>query len=178
MFFRLLISSLCLSGLLVLSSCEKEKPLNTTAPRSLNAKHLEELNWLVGKWEGESQGSKVETSFEWDKEQAFLLQTFKMAIEGETQVDGKQVIGWDPVKKTIRSWVFDADGSFGEGTWKKEGKSFVVEMSKVFPDGKLGSFLHSFTPIDKGYQWESTGRAIGGEILPNIGPVTLKKKGL
>ena len=28
-----------------------------------------------------------------------------------------QRIGWDPAAKQIRSWEFDSEGGFGEGTW-------------------------------------------------------------
>ncbi len=29
----------------------------------------------------------------------------------------KQWIGWDPIAKNVRSWIFDATGGFGEGAW-------------------------------------------------------------
>ena len=45
-------------------------------------------------------------------------------------------IGWDPATEQIRSRVFDSDGGFGQGTWKKKGNRWYIQQSGVLPDGR------------------------------------------
>ena len=35
------------------------------------------------------------------------------------------MIGYDPVKGRLRSWVFDSEGGFGEGSWRQEGNKWL-----------------------------------------------------
>jgi hypothetical protein len=83
-----------------------------------------------------------------------------------------QVIGWDASAGKIRSWVFDSDGGFGEGTWTKKGNRWLVDANATLPDGRKTSAINVMTVLDKNtITWESTGRDLDGEILPNIGPM-------
>jgi len=140
--------------------------------------NLKALKWLIGKWVDEDKDVKIETEYSWDRHKNFLTQTFKVTVEGSLQLEGRQVIAWDPIKGQIRSWVFDSDGGFGEGVWKKKGNSWVVEISQTLADGRQASAVNIYTPIDKSsYKWKSTGREVGGELLPDIEPVIVRKKG-
>lgn len=45
---------------------------------------------------------------------------------------GTQRIGWDPLTRRLRTWVFDSSGSFGEGNWKAtrpDGSEFTLNMT-------------------------------------------------
>ncbi len=138
--------------------------------------HLKGLEWLVGEWVDKDQDTEITTKYEWDKYKNFLTQHFNVKIEGQLILEGKQVIAWDPVNERIRSWVFDSDGGFGEGNWRKDGKSWVVESSQTLADGRRASAINLYTPVSQNsYTWESTGREVGGELLPDIKPVTVKR---
>lgn len=50
----------------------------------------------------------------------FCSCSFKVSVPSMDDLEGTQVIGWDPAAGTIRSWMFDSDGGFGEGTWSKK----------------------------------------------------------
>ena len=63
-------------------------------------------------------------------------------------LEGTQVIGWDPAAGTIRSWMFDSDGGFGEGTWSKKDNSWIVKFNQVLPDGRKASATNIYTLID------------------------------
>jgi uncharacterized protein (TIGR02246 family) len=139
--------------------------------------HLKELEWLIGEWVDQGEDSTVETKIDWDKYKNFLTQHFKVIVEGQFELEGKQIIGWDPIKQKIRSWVFDSDGGFGEGTWTKEEGTWVVELAQTLADGRRASAVNVYKPIDKNsYSWESTGREVGGVLLPNIEPITVERK--
>lgn len=139
--------------------------------------HLKELEWLIGDWIDQDEDVLITQHNEWDKNKNFLIQKFSVRTEDQLTLEGKQVIGWDPIKKEIRSWIFDSDGTFGEGVWKKKDKAWMVEMVQTLADGNRASATNIYTPIDeKSYQWESVDREVGGEILPTIGPITIRKR--
>jgi len=136
--------------------------------------HLKQLEWLVGEWVDKDQDVVIKINIHWDKFKNFLTQKFSVTVEGKLELEGRQLIAWDPVNEQIRSWMFDSDGGFGEGKWKKKGNSWVVETSQTLADGKRASAINIYTPIDhNSYKWESVGREVGGDILPNIAPVTV-----
>jgi len=140
--------------------------------------HLKGLEWLVGKWESEDPDSKIKSDWTWDRHKNFLIQQFSVDIEGKVELEGKQLVAWNPRTKEINSWLFDSDGGFAQGVWKKKGDSFVVESSHTMPDGKLASSINIYTPIDKdSFTWKSVGREIDGALMPDLEPVTLKRKG-
>ncbi len=143
---------------------------------SSNFEHLKDLAWLVGKWEDSDDNVDILFDNQWDKYKNFITQYFKMKIYGQDDIEGKQIIAWDPVKDVIRSWVFDSDGGFGEGTWEKEDKSWYATMHYTLSDGSVGSSKNIYTPVDdRSYTFASIEREVGGEILPDMNPVTVEK---
>jgi uncharacterized protein (TIGR02246 family) len=125
-----------------------------------NFEHLKELTWLVGRWKDSDDNVDIRFDTDWDKFKNFLTQRFKMDIYGQEGLEGKQIIAWDPVKNQVRSWVFDSDGGFGEGTWKRVDKSWHADMKYTLGDGGIATVE----------------REIDGEILPNMDPVTVRRE--
>ncbi len=73
---------------------------------------LKQLAGLIGDWVDESPDAIVLTSYRWTDNHRFILGQFTVQIGGKPAMTGSQRIGWDPLKKTIRSWVFDFGGRF------------------------------------------------------------------
>lgn len=141
---------------------------------------LKDLEWLIGEWLDDDKEDNVEvlSTYQWDENKNFITHHFQVTALGNKDSEGKQVIGWDPVNNRIRSWLFDSDGGFAEANWKKDGNRWVIESVNTLPDGRLGSQTTILTPIDRNnYNMEITGRDIDGEILPNLGPVKIGRKG-
>lgn len=137
---------------------------------------LKDLAWLVGKWEDSDDNVDILFDTQWDKYKNFITQQFKMKIYGQDDIEGKQIIAWDPVKDAIRSWVFDSDGGFGEGTWEKVDKSWYATMHFTLSDGRVASSINIYTPTDdRSYTFASIEREVDGEILPDMNPVTVEK---
>jgi uncharacterized protein (TIGR02246 family) len=84
--------------------------------------HLKDLEWMIGTWIDQDEDARIETACEWTKNQTFITRSFAIAVRDRLEVAGMQFVGWDPAAKQIRSWVFDSDGGFGEGVWKKHGR--------------------------------------------------------
>src|SRR5246127_2773305 len=95
---------------------------------------LATLEWLVGTWQDKDGDQTVETKMNWAGDKNFLVRTFKLR-GAESETDGWEIIGWDPIKKQIRSWIFDSNGGFGETTWVTDGDDWLVRASNVLPDG-------------------------------------------
>lgn len=141
-----------------------------------NFEHLKDLAWMVGKWEDSDDNVDILFDNQWDKFKNFITQHFKMKIYGQDDIEGKQIIAWDPLKNVIRSWVFDSDGGFGEGTWEKVDKSWFATMHFTLDDGRVASSKNVYTPVDDhSYTFASIEREVDGEILPNMNPVTVEK---
>lgn len=139
--------------------------------------HLKDLEWLIGNWKDQDEDVTIEFDTQWDKFKNFLIQHFKSEVYGLEEMEGTQIIGWDPIEERIRSWVFDSDGGFGTGTWSKDGANWVVSMSYTLSDGRAASATSTFSNIsNKSYTYTSTGRDVDGEVLPNIEPVTVVRE--
>lgn len=140
--------------------------------------HLKGLEWLIGNWVDADEDVSIDSSFQWDSSKNFIYQKFSVKTEGQLDIEGTQIIGWDPIRKAVRSWVFDTDGTFGESTWTSKEGSWVVETAQTLADGSKASSINTFTPVDaNSYKWSSTGREVGGQMLPNIEPITIQRKG-
>lgn len=142
-----------------------------------NYDKLKELEWMIGTWVDQDENAVVETVCQWTKNQAFITRAFTVSVGDHIDMSGMQIIGWDGSAGRIRSWVFDSDGGFGEATWTKKDNRWIVNAAGTLPDGRKTSAVNVLTILDQEtISWQSTGRSVGGEILPNIEPVKLKRQ--
>ena len=138
---------------------------------------LQDLAWLVGEWVDDSPEASVDATVTWTKNKSFLTYAFKAAVPGIDDLEGTQVIGWDPAAGTVRSWMFDSDGGFGEGLWSKKDNTWVVKFSQVLPDGRKASATNIYTLVDGNtFTWKSIGRKLDGQFLPNVDEVKMVRK--
>ena len=138
---------------------------------------LKELEWLIGEWIDQVTDSTIATKVVWTKNKNFILYSFKVSAPGMDDLEGTQVIGWDPIEKNIRSWIFDSDGAYGEGIWTKKGSRWLVKTSLVLPDGGRASSINIYRCVDDNtYTWQSIGRQVEGKHLPSIEEVKVVRK--
>jgi hypothetical protein len=118
----------------------------------------------------------VVSSCRWSEDGNFLLQDFKLQIEGREMMQVNQRIGWDPLAKRIRSWVFDSEGGYGESVWARNGDAWVIKATGVRTDGTTASATNVLTPAGTdAYVWRSTDRVIGDEIAQPIEVKVIRK---
>jgi uncharacterized protein (TIGR02246 family) len=138
---------------------------------------LGELEWLIGDWVDQDDSSIVETTFRWTKDYAFISGTFRVTVEDRVDIAGTQVIGWDPVAKKVRSWIFDSKAGFGEGEWSRSGDRWTVKVRSTLGTGQKASSINIYTYLDpNSFTWQSVGREVGGELLPDVDEVTVVRK--
>ncbi len=144
----------------------------TLPPADAAAAALDDLGWLVGSWKDNSPGITVATTVDWTKNQHFLRRSISVTREGEDPIEATEVIGYDPVAGGIRSWMFDSEGGFGEGTWTRDANKWLVTFRATAPEGTTSTAQHIITSLgeDK-YTWESINRQREGEVLPNLDKV-------
>ena len=80
--------------------------------RPVSPEALDQLDWMIGTWTDGDENTTVRTVCEWAKNHTFITRSFKAFVDGKIDLEGTQVIGWDPAAGRIRSWVFDSDGGF------------------------------------------------------------------
>ena len=138
---------------------------------------LKELEWLVGDWVEETGEAVVSTSLGWSEDDNFLIRSFEVRVEGKPTLKGTQRIGWDPLTKQIKSWVFDSRGGYGEGFWNRSGERWIVKSTGVRPDGQMTSATQVLTRVNKDrILWKSTDRTLGGETRDDIEEFVMARK--
>jgi uncharacterized protein (TIGR02246 family) len=136
---------------------------------------LRDLDWLIGTWTAKRDDTEITTKYAWWGEKSFIR--MEITIKDKTQTTkGFQMIGKDASTGQLRSWTFDPDGSFGEATWSREGKKWVLDSAAVMSGGDIHTATNIFTPLDENtFTWQSVRRTVGDADAPDIGPVRVTR---
>jgi uncharacterized protein (TIGR02246 family) len=138
---------------------------------------LQELEWLIGDWVEESADAVVRTSIAWTDDKNFLLRTFDVRVQGKPALTGTQRIGWDPLTKQIKSWVFDSQGGYGDGLWMRRGRQWVIKAYGVRRDGRTATATQVLTYVDKNrLRWKSLDRTLGSDIRDDIDEIVMVRQ--
>jgi uncharacterized protein (TIGR02246 family) len=142
-----------------------------------NREHLEALEWLVGEWaEAGAKGETARIAYQWGENQNFLIGEFTTTHKQFAIGGGMQRIGWDAGNKTIRSWTFDAGGSFGEGLWRRDGNRWIVTSAATLNDGKKMTATNIITHIDTDtMSFQSRDRTMDGKSMADDKEIKLKR---
>jgi uncharacterized protein (TIGR02246 family) len=141
-----------------------------------NYDQLRDLEFLIGEWVDEGADSVVEYTSRWDDNRSFLLNEFEVVENGIVTLRGTQRIGWDPQSKSIRAWVFDSNGGFGEGRWEFVDGAWLAYGTGVNAEGETISATRTYTPVDQDHIIMSTrGRVLDGESQPDL-EITLTRR--
>jgi hypothetical protein len=124
---------------------------------------LRPLNWLVGDWVQRGGAGSVELTCRWSSDGNYLLREMKGLDSNGQTMSVSQRIGWDPSKKQITAWTFDADGGHAIGAWSRQGDKWLVRSIGVLPDGQTRSSTSTYIRTgDNAFTWESTQAASAG----------------
>ena len=138
--------------------------------------HLEVLAWLVGDWIDESADGKVHTSCRWADSNSFLVQEVTVRRADRDVIKVSQRIGWDPLRKQFKAWVFDSDGGYGESQWTQTETGWLIKATSVNTNGTTASATNHVEPIgiDR-YVFQSVDRVSGDEILPPVRVIVVRR---
>jgi uncharacterized protein (TIGR02246 family) len=138
---------------------------------------LKDLDWLVGEWLDESGESVLETACRWSDDKKHLVRHFAVKVQGKDAVKGTQRIGVDPLTGTIKGWVFDSDGGYGESSWfKNGGGEWLIKATGVSSEGEPGSATYLMKPLDKDkVSLKAMHRVTGDQVEPDIELTMVRK---
>ncbi len=138
---------------------------------------LKELEWLLGDWVDETVDSTVHATCRWSVDKNFLLRDFTIHVQSQPVMTVAQRIGWDPLTKQIKSWVFDSEGGYGEGLWTRDGSQWFIKSTGVLPDGRTASATNVLTRVGThSARWASIQRSVGGQVVPNLQEYVMVRK--
>jgi uncharacterized protein (TIGR02246 family) len=141
---------------------------------------LKELEWMVGEWVDESEDVQVSSTVRWGQGKAYLVRDYSVQIKGEPATSGLMIIAWEPQAGQIKSWIFNADGGRGEGSWTRAtDNQWVVKAHGSTADGRPTSATQLITLVNKdALKTSSTDRVIGDEIARDIEDIIMVRKPL
>ena len=143
-------------------------------PPPTGTDYLSQLEWMVGDWVDDSDEVRVDTNVRWAANEAFLIRSYTVQREGELEYQGTQVIGWDPKQEKIRCWMFDSDGSFGEGNWTATDDGWQIDTTLTRSDGQLAKGTQLLKIEDRDtVTVERTALEIDGQQQPASEPVRI-----
>jgi uncharacterized protein (TIGR02246 family) len=138
---------------------------------------LHELDFLIGEWVEANDHSVIHTVAEWTPGKKYIFRTFSIYLKDRVNTQGTEIIAWDPATKSIRGWVFESDGSFGDRQWTKQDGQWIVKCTGTLADGKKMSSVNIVRPIDANrIGLQSTARDIGGRLQPNTEEIIVVRK--
>lgn len=138
---------------------------------------LKVLEWMIGEWTNESDDATVDVECNWTKNKNFITRAFKISIPDQADFSGMQIIGWDPATKRIRSWTFDANGTFAEATWEQKGKRWYIRNRGVLSDGRTATMVNVMQQVDdKSFTWQTVERTAGSELQPNLAEIVIVRQ--
>jgi uncharacterized protein (TIGR02246 family) len=142
-----------------------------------NHDNLRELEWLAGDWTGEAEkGEVARASYSWAENDNFLVSSFATTIKDQPVAGGTQWIGWDGAGKQIRSWSFNSNGGFAEGTWSRDGDKWTILIAATPRDGKKVSATVVINKVDDDHlTWQSTKRSVDGKPAPDSDVIKMKR---
>jgi hypothetical protein len=141
---------------------------------------LKELEWMVGDWVDESEDSRVTSTVRWGQGKGYLVRDYSVHVKGEPATSGLMIIAWDPQTEQIKSWIFNADGSRGEGSWTRASDNqWVVKAHGSTGEGRATSATQIISLVNKdAIKTSSIDRVVGGEIAGGIEDVIMVRKPL
>lgn len=129
---------------------------------------LTELDWMVGHWHAEHEGQLYDVVTRWNEPRTYLIREFKVQRSGEVMASGQQVVGWDAAESSIRSWVFDSQGGYSEGTWTRQGDAWAAQSSGVLPDGRRTSALNLHAFDGTSWTMKSCQSKVGDDVQEDL----------
>ena len=138
---------------------------------------VRDLEWLIGSWVARRDDAEVNTTYEWMWNKSFIRVEF-IIREKDRTLRGFQMIGVDVASQELRTWTFESEGGFGEATWRRDGKKWVLDSAGRLTDGSTMAATIVLTPVDQdSFTWQAVNRSVGGEEVDDLPPVKVTRVG-
>jgi uncharacterized protein (TIGR02246 family) len=136
---------------------------------------VRDLEWLIGTWVAKRGDAEVQTTYEWMWDKAYIRVEFAIRQKDRT-LRGIQMIGVDPASHQLRAWTFESEGGFGEASWSRDGKKWVLESAGRLTDGSTMAATIILTPLgEDSFTWQAVKRSIDGDEVDDLPPVKVTR---
>ncbi len=143
----------------------------------LHHERLKDLEWLVGEWLDQSPDSTVHATCRWSEDKNFLLRDFTIHVQGRPVMTVSQRIGWDPLTKQVKSWVFDSEGGYGDALWTRDKDRWIIKSTGVLPDGRIATATNTLSRAGLNRAtWSTAERTVGAESTPQPAEYVMVRK--
>lgn len=152
--------------------------VETPVPEETPNERLSQLSWLIGDWteSDKAAGVTIHSNYQWARGGSYITRNVTVKRGEDPVLEGWQIIGWDPVEGDIRSWTFDDEGGYSEGTWTNAGQSWLSRETGYAPDGSRTSSDNTIARMgDDTFTWESGNRTLDGDPQPGIGRIEIQR---
>lgn len=128
---------------------------------------LKKLNPLVGKWK-QSGGWEGVSEYQWMDGGFFMVQTFSGGAPDGSTFSGVEYIGYDPDTDSLRSMLFDSNGSKFVYTYDIDDSDPNHITATLYFGGKdsdnflKGEFSKDHNKLTGNWQWPEGDGKIGG----------------
>jgi uncharacterized protein (TIGR02246 family) len=146
-----------------------------------HAAALDDLDWLVGRWQAEDTkaGTMVEATYEKTAGGHCLVGRSTIKPKQGATIDALEVIHADRGTGTIRSWTFDSTGARAEGVLGGDGRTFEQVLVGTPADsagGDVARWVRVIAPTGDGrFTLHAIERSIDGVPLPDGVPLHFRK---
>jgi uncharacterized protein (TIGR02246 family) len=145
-------------------------------PSAAATANLSDLDWLVGRWEGEERGAKAQVDCRWLPGKKFLIRKTKVTSADGESTAGIQLIGLNPKSGQVYSWGFMADGGHTIGAWQPQQSGWAISTASTLPSGAETHAINLLKRLDdNAYAWQSVDRSLAGQPLPNTNELIFKR---
>jgi uncharacterized protein (TIGR02246 family) len=136
-----------------------------------------DLAWLIGTWEAEEYGVKMESVCRWVASDRFIERQYTTTRHDGTKASGVQLIGWNPQGGHVQSWDFSPDGGHAVGVWTPIDGGWQARVVGTTGDGTSTMAVNRLIRLDdNAYAWQSVGRFLGETALPDTDEVVIKRQ--
>ena len=143
----------------------------------LSTRNMADLEWLIGTWVAEEQGSRNESICSWVANKSFVQRTYTVTHHDQSISSGIQLIGFNPQGGHIQSWNFSSDGGYAIGIWSPVENGWASEMQGTRADGQTTTATNLLNRLDdNAYAWKSIQRTVGGASLSDTDEVIYKRQ--
>ncbi len=124
---------------------------------------------LKGEWTSRSSdGVQLDFAIGWDPTGKFLIgETLATTADSEPQ-PGSMRIGWNAARKSIVSWIFDANGGVVQGIWTPTEDGWLIRAEGTTAEGETVTINQELTTENNDTLiWAATNRVVDGEKQPD-----------